>query len=78
VNSVIDAKGQRAGVAALERRDVLIVVRQAVQRLAASLRREDRALATPDELRGLERGRRDPCAAVAQRGRLAACSSPPS
>src|SRR5215210_8547155 len=55
--SAIDPKRQRAGLAAVERRDVLVVVRQAVQRLAASLRREDRALAARDQLRGLQRGR---------------------
>src|SRR4051812_17529080 len=63
-NSAIDLEGQRALLAAVERGDVLGVVREAVQRLAARLGGEDRALGAPDRLRGLERrldalGRRD-------------------
>src|SRR5919197_4644024 len=55
-NSGIDPEGQRAGLAAIERRDVLVVVGQGVQRLVARLRSEDRALVAGDALRGLEGG----------------------
>src|SRR5215207_6239153 len=54
--SAIDPERQRAGRAAVERRDVLGVVRQAVQWLAACLRRQDGALAARDQLRGIKRG----------------------
>src|ERR671915_495392 len=43
----------------VQRSYVLAMVRQAVQRLAACLRRKDRLLAAADQLRGLE-GDRDP------------------
>src|SRR5918911_4354892 len=48
--SAIDPERQRAVLAAVERRDVLGVVRQVVQRLAAGLRRQDGALAARDQL----------------------------
>src|SRR5215210_6290577 len=51
----IDPERQRAALAAVERGDVFMVVRQAVQRLTASLRRKDRALAAPDHLGRLQR-----------------------
>ena len=66
--SGIDPERQRARLAAVERRDVLGVVRQVVQRLAARLRGEDRALAARDRLGGLERGR-DPLRRRDQRRR---------
>ena len=82
--SVIDAKGQRAGLAAVERGDMLVVVRQAVQRLAARLRGEDRALAAPDQLGGLQRRRRSapPRRSAGRRRRRTRCrpgttSTPP-
>ena len=51
------AELQRARLAAVERGHVLIVVREVVERLAAGLRREDRALAAADPFRRLERCR---------------------
>src|ERR671917_805791 len=53
--SAIDPERQRAGLAAVERGHVLVVVRQVVQGLAARLRREDCAFAASDDLRSLER-----------------------
>src|ERR687894_383159 len=56
-NSGIDPEGQRAGLAAVQRRHVLGVVRQVVQRLAPCLRREDGALGAGDPLGRVEGGR---------------------
>src|SRR5215212_10632489 len=54
--SGIDPERQRARLAAVERGDVIGVVGQVVQRGAARLGGEDRALGAADRLAGLQRG----------------------
>src|SRR5262245_15367105 len=61
LKSAINAEGQRADLATVECRDVLVMVREGVQRLAPSLRGQDRALAPCDQLGGLERARDTRC-----------------
>src|SRR5829696_1594987 len=81
--SGIDGERQRARLAAVERGDVLGVVREVVERGAARLGGEDGALAAGDLLRAVERGR-DPLRAgdeqpvVVPEDELARCDVDPA